>query len=251
MMKFIKLLLCISLSVTALSSYSADGIEVIGKSSIKLTPDRYEINLAIEERVASASKAKAIVDKKSTLLVSSLKKLGITDSQIESTQLMLTPIYEKPDPRFDHSRVNKKVNSQIKVKTDIELDETPEIVVPYFRVSRTFTVTFTEFSYYDKLLDNAIKIGITNISPLQLSFSDTEEHYQSVLSAAVLNARNKAEQLAKTMNVKLGQLINLRESSYHVPRSYAAVAEMRTGFNSNHGDREISAQVIATFAILP
>ena len=185
----------------SLPSFAAEGIEVIGKASLQVTPDRYEINLAIEERVASASKAKAIVDKKSELLVSSLRKLGIKDSQIESSQLMLTPIYENPDERFSLARVNKKVNKELRVKTDIAKNEAPDIVVPYFRVSRTFTVTFKDFSYYDKLLDRAIKVGITNISPLQLLFSDANEHYQSLLSSAVLNAREKAEQLAKTMNV--------------------------------------------------
>ena len=45
---------------------------------------------------------------------------------------------------------------------------------------------------YDRLLDQAVKVGVNHISPMMSSFSKQEEYYQLALAKAVKNAQEKA-----------------------------------------------------------
>lgn len=74
--------------LSAIVHASDSGIEVVGKAAIKAVPDQFSITLEIKQRGVVASKAKAIVDNKSRLVMRELSKIGFEDKAIDSSKLL-------------------------------------------------------------------------------------------------------------------------------------------------------------------
>jgi len=255
--------------ISLFSSYAdaaqtpGSGIEVIGKASVKMQPDQFSFTVSIIEHGVVASKAKALVDQKSRFVVDKYLSLGINESSIDSSRLQLIPRYEKTPrvPEFEvHQRVknrtgNSNVNSTMrnaKVEingTDLVNSSNNNYQKIYFEVSRTITVTFTDFEKYDQLLDHVVKIGVTRISPLQTMTINSEAFYQQALTDALRNATQKAKRIVQQIGMKLGNITHLRESAYHAPRAYMMASESSSGFSSQVTKKSISAQVDVTFSI--
>lgn len=263
-MKYSLIVLCsIFSSFVFAQQFPENGIEVIGKASVGVKPDQFVFTLSINERGGVASKIKAVVDQKSRLVVDKYLSLGINKNAIESSRLQLTPRYEKLSntPKFEvHQRINRNVrsntvstglkNAKVVVNSeDITSRPTNEQTKIYFEVSRTIRITFTDFEKYDQLLDHAVKIGVSRISPLQTAVIDNDDVYQQALIKALQNATVKAQQIAKQIGVQLGKITYLKESPYHAPRAYMMANESSNDFSSQVAKKNVSAQVNVIFAI--
>jgi len=237
-------------------------IEVTGKGSVKAQPDYFSFSVIITERGRIASKAKAIVDQKSRLVIDNYLTIGIARNDIESSRLQLSPRYEKRAnlPAFEIQQKmrsirktevtsntnNAKVVTNSHNLSNSDLNEQQKI---YFEVSRTITVTFTDFELYDQLLDNSVKIGVSRITSLQTTIADNETLYQQALIKALDNAKQKAQVIAQQIGAKLSVISDLKESDYHTPQAYSMAASRRESFSSQTIQQNISAQVSVTFTI--
>lgn len=237
--------LTLSLSVTA----QEQGISVNGKGAVLTAPDSFTLSVQVKERGMVAQKVKSIVDSKSSQIVSMLRKHGIAEKQITSSQLSLYPIFQKPSVIVNDSYVrNKKENTITKVTHG---NKDKQVLV--YDVSRTIEIDFHDTNKYDVLLDRLVKLGVTNISPLQKKVKDSERYYQQAMVAAIADAKQKAKLMAEQLGVKVGQVISIKESSsYHAPARFRmeAMASAPT-FKSNFGENEITAQVVVVFSVLP
>jgi uncharacterized protein YggE len=246
-------------SFSTAQQYSDKGIEVIGKASVKAEPDQFVFTVSINQRGALASKAKALVDHKSHLITDMYLSMGIAKNSIESARLQLTPRYEKrtyvPELEIHQSLSNQSKNkdnnrnaksvinsSQLTSKSSYEAETI------YFEVSRTIKVTFTDFKLYDQLLDSAVRIGVSRISPLQTTIRNNEALYQQALNNALKNASTKAEIIATQLGVNLGIISSFKESSYHTPTAYL-MESRSSGFSSQTAQKDVSAQVNVIFSI--
>jgi len=239
---------------------NVQGIEVIGKASVKAEANQFVFTVSINERGDIASKTKALVDQKSRLVTDMYRAMGIDKSKIDSARMQLTPRYEKQlgVPAYEiHKRTpaNSDNKSQ-KNKAKTVIDSNQLINKSsykhdriYFEVSRTIMITFTDFNLYDQLLDNVVKIGVSRISPLQTNIVNSDSLYQQALIKALQNANQKAQAIAKQIGVNLGELSSFKESSYHTPRAYMMNSRSNDSFNSDVAQQSVSAQVSATFTI--
>jgi uncharacterized protein len=255
-MRIINVLL-ISLTVL-FSSFSLAvehaGISVSGKATINKAPDQFLIRLSIVERGISAAKAKQRVDLKAQQVIKSIRTFGIEDNALKTTQLRINPIY--PHNKVSVDKVYAPIGSvgNGKVVSVNAKDSSNEQVQIEFDVSRDIDVMITDFAMYEKLLDKVTKLGVTRISPAQASISDADSLYQRALLLAVTNASEKAQKLAKTLGVKLGQVSKLEELSYRAPGTIQMAADsLASGgrLQSHAGFNEVSAEVRITFSISP
>jgi len=259
-MKYI-LVIIISIFTSSITAepYIEKGIEVIGKASVKAEPDEFVFTVSIKQRGALANKAKARVDQKSRLVIDMYLSMGIAKHLIESARLQITPRYKKRAnvPEFEvHQRLTNQgdIKGRNNAKTVINNNQfddntsyAPEKM--YFEVARTITVTFTDFTLYEQLLDNVIKIGVSRISPLKTTFTNSENLYQQALIQALKNAREKAEAIAEEINVKLGKLSSFKESSYHTTNTYIMPSNSSDSFSSQIARKDVSAQVSVIYSI--
>lgn len=251
---FIPSLLLATLSFTSDAYEQPQGIEVSGKAAIEIVPDQLSLSFSIVTRGKSVSKTKAIVDHKTTLVVNAAKRMGIKEKNIQSAQLNLRPIYQKPS--FDYSSVAVKQDFPHNEKGRVHLakNNKSNTLQPYvFEVSRQLTINLSEISNYDRLLDHIVKIGVTNISSLTMSVSKADVIYQKALAQAIIIVKEKALKIAAQVGVELGKLIYLKEISYNAPTrmTMAFNGESAAMHKSQTGTKQISAEVIAIYAVQP
>ncbi|MDO6426913.1 SIMPL domain-containing protein [Thalassotalea sp. 1_MG-2023] len=243
---------CVIISIVLSSAVSADeGIDVIGKAEVKAQPDQFSLTISIKERGLAASKVKQIVDKKSEQVVNMFIKQGVSESHIDSSMLRMYPIYEKPEVMIENAELEHRVNNNNKVKLPLHKQEQKVQKIRLFDVARTISVKLNSLEQYDSVLEHLVKIGVSNISPIQLGFSDPDALYQRALLHAIDNAKDKAGNIAKQLGVSVGKVISIKETGYHAPSVYRMAAmESKAGFSSQATDRSISAQVAITFQII-
>ncbi|GHE90754.1 SIMPL domain-containing protein [Thalassotalea profundi] len=246
----ISLVLLISFISTSVLA-NDKGIEVVGKAAIKAVPDEFSITLEIKQRGVVASKAKGVVDHKSKLLMRELNKIGFDNKAVDSSNIVMYPVYEKPSIVIDNSVAKSRLSENQRIDTTLGniVAEKNSMVLSYFDVTRTFVIAFDDLAKYDQLLDVVTKVGVSHISSLTMSYKDSEAIYQQALTKALENAKAKAQTIAKQMNVELAGLTSLKETGYHAPKAYAMMSEARGSFNSNVSEKDVNAQVIAIFSI--
>jgi len=253
-MKNFYLLLSVIVSFNASASYEKlEGLEVTGKAVIAAEPDVFTITLTVLERGISAGKIKTLVDHKSKRVVDMSLAFGIKAKDIQSSQVNITPIYQDDDASIRMNTLDVRQNFPNETEGDIRLSHKgkPKQRKPLMEISRTIRLKIHDLSLYDKLLDKAVKIGVNRLSPLQMSFSQVEKLYQQALDKAILAAKNKALRVASIAGLTLGNLTYMKELSSSRPSHYNLGREMRAGFSSNAGTKEVTAQVVAVFQLLP
>lgn len=243
---------CVIIGLLLSGTVSADeGIEVVGKAEVKAQPDQFSLTISIKERGIAASKVKQIVDKKSEQVVNMFIKQGVSKSHIDSSMLRMYPIYEKPEVTIDNAELERRVNGNNQVNLPLKKHEQKVQRIRLFDVARTISVKLNSLEQYDSVLEHLVKIGVSNISPIQLGFSDPDALYQRALQNAIDNAKSKASNIAKQLGVSVGKVISIKETGYHAPSVYRMAAmESKAGFNSQATERAISAQVVTTFQII-
>jgi len=253
-LKFLFLLLVVysSANVQANNSVFNDvvnaSIEVSGSGSITAIPDDFSLSLTITERGRVTSKLKTLVDKKSNLVIQVAKKVGLKKKDINSAQVNLRVIEEKPaivvqDLAFKNNG-GREIGKQIKQKSNNKT---------LFELSRRIQVHFNNIDDYDRFLAQLVKINVSYISSLAMDVTQRDQYYQQALLQAITQAKNKAQKMLQHTGERLGKLIYLKEQStnYYQPRY--AKAMMSESSSNNHtslvGSQTIKASVLMKFAL--
>lgn len=230
---------------------SLSGIDVSGNAKLMAEPDVFIARFSIAEKGVNASKLKIRVDHKSSLLVDYARKLGIAEKDIQSARMSIWSHYEEPSIKITEDIITKAdENTWVKGQVNTNKPDNRKLV---FNVSRNITIKLRKIEGYEKLLDRATKVGVSNVSPLSMEFSNAESLYQQALDTAFENAKSKAQRLANKMGKQLGDVIHIKEQGYRAPSTMVMQAEsfsdQSRGFRPNVGQQSISAQVNVKFAI--
>ncbi len=175
---------------TIISSDTSPKISVSGMAEKEVLPDEVVILLTI---TTEGRDAKQVQDKNSQQMNAVIKALtlaGIKDKEIETTGYSLYPWQE-----WD-SMAQKTVNKG-------------------YRLQQTITLTTKEITKTGELVDLAVKNGINTVNGIsfRLSMQREQEVRQELVSLASSQAREKAEILAKSLKVSLGDVIYATESN--------------------------------------
>lgn len=244
-----KLIVILTYLITSFSLSANEGIQVTGKSSVKVMPDLFSLTIQVKERSTSVTKAKKTVDHKSELIVAMFLKQGIKSENIDSAKLNVYPIYEKPSITFESIELHKRLSKEEKLLLSNAQKNSQDFSLTQFDVTRTIKVSFQKLSVYDQVLDRILKLGGSHISPVEMMIRNPEQHYETALLQALDNARDKAVKIASKAEVTLGKLTALVESGYHMPSVYRMASEAKSSFNSQITKKSITAQVTVTYEI--
>ncbi|NMP15540.1 SIMPL domain-containing protein [Thalassotalea sp. Y01] len=223
-------LVCLMSNVAHANEYQKHGLEVTGKGAILIDPDVFTFSITIADRAVSAEQSKQVVDEKSQDILAVAKSLGVKDDNIETAQMLIRPI-------FDHSSQNQDSLYQ------------PALI----EVSRKLTFILNDFAHYDPLMERAIVIGVKHISGLNYQTEKADMYYRQAMDIAIEDAKAKAQQLAKQLNVKVGKVTYMAEIPVNAPRVLRVNDDAETSravaLTSTPGRREIAAQVVINFSI--
>jgi uncharacterized protein YggE len=192
------------------------GITVTGLGTVKSTPDEAEISLGVETEAATAKDALAENSARMERLLAALRGAGVKKEDIRTQEVSLYPRYEEDG----------------------------------FTARNSVLVKIRDLDRAGAILELAARSGANQTSGPSMSVSNREELESKALTAAVRNARTKAEALAKAAGVGLGEVTAIVEGSSGGPEPY--VLEARTADKPvpiEPGTEEIQASVSITFSI--
>jgi uncharacterized protein len=206
---------------------SDTGISVTGTGKVSVKPDIAVSTIGIQVTGSSLTDATNQANSKMSAVIDKIKSMGVADKDIQTTNYSVQPITNQP-----------KSN-----------DETPTITG--YRIDNQVTVTVRKIDDLGKILDAAVAAGANNIYGISFSVGDPTPYEQQARAAAVKDAMDKADQLAKAGGITLGKVISISENVATPRPVFAAAAPLAAGGSVpvETGETQISVTVEMRFAI--
>lgn len=215
------ILLAVFLAVKVISEFkglSSVGVEpgqniisVSGKGEVFAAADLATFSFSVETEgvtVAEAQKKSGDIETKAMRV---LKDAGVEDKDIKTTSYSVGPKYEynvKPCTAYSCPPGN------------------PTIVG--YQVNHTITVKVRDIDKAGALVSNLGETGVSNISNVDFTIDDEDALKAEARSKAIIDAREKAQRLAKDLGVSLGKVVSFSED-YGGPIYYGKAMEMGVG----------------------
>ncbi len=158
-----------------------------GYGEVIATPDMAQFSVKVVEVTMNAEQAKENADSIVTSFIKRLNEVGVSDTQITSSNLYLTPQYHYPK------------------------SGKPELVG--YRASRTVSVEVTDLSKLNQYLDIALEEKINQIDDIQLKVRNEDKYQQQARTAAIKDAEKKAKLLANGFSRKLDSIWRIEYNS--------------------------------------
>jgi uncharacterized protein YggE len=165
-------------------------IRVSGQASVYSTPDLFTFSVYIEEQGELVSKLNAGVRAKSQSIIELLLKFGVDEKDLQSMRVDLNPWFE----HVQSQRVQKG-----------------------FVLSRQISVTLRNMEKYDQVIDGVLRLGASRIEGFNYVVKDPEQDYLKALELALTDAKGRADIIASSVGVKVGEVISVQEGSGYTP----------------------------------
>ena len=197
-----------------------DGITVQGTASVTAVPDRATLWIGVESQGETARAALAANAAEMRRVLAALRTAGATDLQTQSVNL---------SPRYVENGG-----------------------IQGYAANNSVSATIRQLARAGAVIDAAVAAGANQISGPTLTHGDTSQLYRQALTAALADARGKAQALATAANVSLGRVTAVVEGGSApspMPLAAAKAADEASSTPIEPGEREVSATVSVTFAI--
>jgi hypothetical protein len=218
------------ISVAATDDNSQQGITVSGEGKATGTPDIAILSLGISTLNPTVAEARDQAATTMQAVIDSVKGNGVAEKDIQSTQLSIYPEY------------------------DYSIISTPKIIG--YRVTNTVTIKVRDINKTSDVLDSAVAAGgdLTQVQGISFTIDDPSALEDQAREDAVNDAKARAQHLADTAGVDLGDPIAIVESGVTPPtplsygREVMADAEAaKTPIETGELDINLTVQVV--FAI--
>lgn len=176
-------------------------ITVSGSSEKEVMPDMAKVFLKIYTLEKDAKDSQSKNGELSTSVIDALTKLGIQESDIETSSYSVQQRYEW----------NEKLQ-----KSEIVGYETVNVL----------KVTTTDIKGLGKIIDTGIQAGANGVDSITFDLKKTTEDAlrNELLTTASIAAKTKATSLANALNVKLGDVSSISTSDFnYYPYVYRAM----------------------------
>ncbi len=216
------------------------GINVQANSSIKLPADLASFNIKIKSKKKTVTEARENTAKYVNKVVAAIKKLNISDDDIQTTSFNIYP-----ETRWIEKKDDFGVYS--------------ESTIIGYSVENSISVLIRNIDDLGVVIDEATIAGEDQIqiNSINFSISDINLYEKKLRENAAIIAKNKAQTYVDSLGLKLGNLIYLNEISSPVATSnYAPRMEMAMSSDAQYtsstfmpGDIELSISIQANFEI--
>jgi uncharacterized protein len=168
------------------------GLVVTGDGSVSVPPDHARISSGVTTRAKTAREATDANTKQMTAIMAALRDAGIAANDIKTSRFSIQPVYPPPQPG-----VEQKVSG--------------------YSVSNQLDVTIRQIDKVGDVLDRLVSAGVTDVGNIAFLVGDTSKLLDQARTAAVADARRKADIYASAAGIKLGAVAFITEDSGFVP----------------------------------
>ncbi len=180
-------------------------ITVSGKGEIYIKPDIATVSFGVTAESLDISKAQTDSAEKINAIIAELKKLGIDEKDIKTTNYNMYPRYEYQ-----------------KTTAMYPYDSGKQILAAYV-VTQGITVKVRDLTKSGVVISSLGKLGATDISGLSFEVDNDDVVKAQARAQAIADAKSKAEVMAKALGVRLVKITGFSEDAYY-PYAYKTMA---------------------------
>jgi uncharacterized protein YggE len=197
-----------------------------GKST--RTPDMAVFTAGVVSEGKTASEALAANAAAMTKVIGTLKKAGIADKDIQTSQINLNPVYGQPV-----------------IGPNGQVVQEPRIVG--YQASNSVTIRSRDIKGFGKVLDALVASGSNQINGPAFQMSDPRAAMDEARGDAMKQARARADLYAKAAGLRVVRIVSISEGGgYSPPQPVYAMAKMADASSSPIAAGEVEAQVSLT-----
>ncbi|MDD2731959.1 MAG: SIMPL domain-containing protein [Candidatus Pacebacteria bacterium] len=180
-----------------------DTITITGKGEVYAKPDLAVVDFSVRTEGAAVDKAIEENTQKMNKVIEAVKGEGIEDKDIKTVSFSIYP-------RYEYQRV------------EIEIYPYPpgKRVLTGYEVFQQIEVKIRNMENIGKVIEKAAAAGSNEVGSLYFKIDKEDEFKNQARTQAIENAKNKANELASALGIKLVKIVNFQEDSY-VPPFYS------------------------------
>ena len=202
-------------------------ISVTGNGQIYLQPDIANITIGVHTEGEDVSKAVSQNNSQIQKVIDQIKSMGVADKDIQTSNFNI----------YQMQQYDKATGSS---------------TGSTYAVDNTVLVTLRDLSKIGDLLNAVVTSGANSIQGIQFDVADKSKAQSEARQAAVDDARNQAEQLAKAAGLQLGDIQSISASANYPIPYYAGkggAAEAPAAVPISPGQVGVSVDVTIVYQI--
>jgi hypothetical protein len=190
---------CLIIAAAPLASAQAADptrtITVNGTGEAKAVPDQAQLSAGVTTTATTAAAALAENARKMNGVFATLKRLGVPDKWIQTSNFSVTPQY----PPYNQNATG------------------PQRIVGY-QVSNEVDVTLDDVKKLGPALDALVGSGANQINSVGFSIRDPAALLATARAAAIADALKRAQTYTHAAGVGLGSVVSIQEGTIEPPR---------------------------------
>lgn len=160
-------------------------VSVTGEGVVKVEPDEVLIKSRIEHEGPSAAGVKKQNDEVVNKVIKYLKSQNIDEKDIKTEYINLNKRYDYNDKTYSYV-ANQAISIRLKDLKD-----------------------------YEKIMKGLLENGLNRIDGIQFKSSEMEKYEKEARKLAVLDAQNRARELAQPLGQDIGKAVSISEMDYN------------------------------------
>ena len=160
-------------------------ITVGGEGKVTVKPDLAHIQLGVQIQKPTAKAARDAAATAMSNVVAAIKKLGVDDKDIQTTQVSLNPVYDYPNNAAPILRA--------------------------YQLTNQVAVTVRDLTKVTDVVDDAVSAGATSVDGISFDVADRSAAEAQAREAAAKDARAKADVYAKTLGLAITGVATVSE----------------------------------------
>ena len=198
------------LTLSSIKSYALIGtgvpasntINVSGEGDVFAIPDTATFTVTVDESAADVQTAQTSATKKANDIITYLKQQGIADTDVQTTDYSV-------NPKYDYQQSSCPASSG----GAVVYCPPGKQVLDGYEVSQTLTVKVRDTQKAGTILAGVGSLGASNVSGLSFTVADQNLIEQQARDKAIADARQKADELAKSLGVHIVRVVGFNENN--------------------------------------
>ena len=216
----------------ALSATSAL-LTVTAEGKTARVPDLAVFNAGVTSQGRTAGEALSANSADMNRVIGALKRAGIADKDIQTSQISLNPIYGQPVTQPNGMVIQE-----------------PRIVG--YQATNTVSIRSRDIKNFGKVLDALVAAGANQVSGPSFQLADPSSANDEARVSAIKTARARADLYARAGGMRVVRIVSISESGGYAPPMYARA--MKADAEStpiSAGEVEAAVSVVVQFELAP
>ena len=197
-MRAVLALLVLLLVMTPVAAQVPEGgrnqIITHGMGRVEVPPNQASVTVGFQVQRPTAAEASAEANRVAEQILNRLQQINVRRQDIRTSGIQLSPVYTTPR------------------------EGAPQIVG--YRASYTLTLTLTDLRQVGPSIDESVKAGANTVAGVSFGLRDMSDARKEALAAAVREAREKADAIARAAGLQIKGIQQIVEEGveFAIPR---------------------------------